>query len=299
MYRHTLRTAALVATLVAGSATAAFAQSSAYALTTMPSGAQQLVRFSPSTPGSVTTVGATGVRLTGIDFRPATNQLYGYDGDKLYVVDVNTGSASLAFDVANVPGDPGFDFNPTVDRIRLIGSNGTNFRLNPLDGATITDGAYSFAMGDVNFGRVPTFSAVAYTNSDTDVTTGTTLYAIDPTLGQLIRITSPNGGAINTVGNLGLGNFSAISGFDILTVGGVNTAFFTGVRGNSMMTQLFSIDLNTGSASFIANVGAAGTVQGLALTSASVVPEPSTWALMGSGLLGLAGLQRRRRKAVG
>lgn len=202
------------------SATSAFAQSSAYALTTTSSGAQQLVRFNPSAPGAVTTVGTTGVTLTGIDFRPATNQLYGYDGDKLYIVDVNTGSASLAFDVGNVAGDPGFDFNPTVDRIRLVGSNGTNFRLNPLDGTTTIDGAYTFTVGDVNFGRVPSFTAVAYTNSDTDPTTGTALYAIDPTLGQLVRITSPNGGAINTVGSLGLGNFIAISGFDILTVGG-------------------------------------------------------------------------------
>ncbi len=271
------------------------AQATAYALTTTPAGAQQLVRFSPSAPGTVTTVGTTGVSLTGIDFRPATNQLYGYDGDKLYVVNLTTGSATLAFDVANVAGDPGFDFNPTVDRIRLVGSSGTNFRLNPLDGSTIVDGAYTFAMGDVNFGTMPSFTAVAYTNSDTDPATGTTLYAIDPMLGQLVRITNPNGGTINTVGNLGLGNFSAISGFDILTVGGINTAFFTGVRGNSMMTQLFSVDLTTGAATVIGNVGAAGTVRGLAL-SASVVPEPSTWALMGTGLLGLAVAKRRRLK---
>lgn len=293
MHSSTIRRISAAALLLAGSAVAAEAQT-AYALTTTAAGAQQLVRFSPMTPGAVTTVGATGVTLTSIDFRPATNQLYGYDGDKLYIINVATGSAALAFDVANAAGDVGLDFNPTVDRLRLISPSGMNFRLNPLDGTTTVDGAYTFAMGDVNFGTTPSFTAVAYTNNDNDPATGTMLFGIDPALGQLIRIATPNGGTINTVGSLGLGNFSSISGFDILTVGGVNTAFFTGVRGNSMMSQLFTINLETGAATLIGNVGAQGTIRGLALTS-SVVPEPSTYALLATGLFGLGAVARRRR----
>ena len=278
--------------LLAGTATTLQAQFIAYGLTSNAHGVQQLVRLNTNAPNSVTTIGNTGVSLTGIDFRPATNQLYGYDGDKLYVIDLATGSASVVFDVGNVPGKVGFNFNPTVDRIRVVGASGTNLRLNPLDGSTTMDGAYTFAMGDVNFGKVPSFSAVAYTNADTDPATGTTLYAIDPTLGALIQITAPNGGAVSTVGSLGIGAFTTVSAFDIVTVGGVNTAFFTTIISGGLSSNLYSVNLGTGAATLVGTIGAANGLQGFALAP---VPEPGTWALMLTGLAGLGVLARRRR----
>ncbi len=294
MHRFVRRTLPAVA-LLAASAAALEAQVTAYGLTTNAQGAQQLVRLNPSAPGSVITLGATGVSLTGIDFRPATNELYGYDGDKLYKLNLGTGVATLAFDVGNTAGARvGFDFNPTVDRIRLVGLSGSNFRLNPLDGSTTVDGAYTFAMGDVNFGKVPAFTAVAYTNSDTDPATGTMLYAIDPTLGQLVLVSNPNGGAVSTVGNLGIAGLSSIGGFDIVTVGGVNTAYFTAMTTGSMTSQLYTVNLGTGAASLVGNIGAMNGVQGLAL---STVPEPGTWALMITGLAMLGGIARRRKSA--
>lgn len=287
MARKSLSTVAL---LLAGTAATVQAQSTAYGLTTTR-GVQQLVRFSTSAPGAVATVGATGFTLTGIDFRPATNELYGYDGDKLYKLNLTTGAATLAFDVGNATGNVGMDFNPTVDRIRIVSASGTNFRLNPLDGSTTVDGAYTFAMGDVNFGRVPSFTAIAYTNSDTDPATGTTLYGIDPTLGQLIRIATPNGGLINTVGSLGIGAITSITGFDIITVNGINTAYFAAMSAGSVMSQLYTVNLETGAASLVGNVGG-GALEGLALTP---VPEPGTWALMATGLIALGTVARRRR----
>jgi hypothetical protein len=280
-----------LALLLAGSA--AEAQYTAYGLTTNPQGVQQLVRFSTGAPNTVATLGPTGATLTGIDFRPASGVLYGYDGNQLYTVDVNTGIATAVFDVNNTTGNVGFDFNPTVDRIRVVDAAGTNYRLNQLNGMTTVDGPYTFAAGDVNAGRTPAFTAVAYTNSDNDPTTGTTLFGVDANLGQLVQITNPNGGTVNTVGSLGIGAFGAIAGFDIVTVGGMNTAFLTVMSaGASSVSQLYTVDLTSGAATLIGNVNAPRGIAGLAV---STVPEPGTWALLGTGLLAVGGIARRRR----
>ena len=105
---------ALLAT-TAAAATAADAQFTAYGLTTTAQGTQQLVRLKTASPNSVATVGPTGVTLTGIDFRPATNQLYGYDGDKLYIVNLGTGAATLIGAIGAIGGIQGLSLAPVPE----------------------------------------------------------------------------------------------------------------------------------------------------------------------------------------
>ena len=68
----------------------------------LASSGQQLIRFDSASPGVVTNVGAiTGAGsqgLSGLDFRPADGQLYGYSHQtgSVYTVDRNTGVATLA-----------------------------------------------------------------------------------------------------------------------------------------------------------------------------------------------------------
>ena len=61
----------------------------------------QLVRFGATSPGNVTTVGAitglqSGENVLGIDFRPATGQLYALGSNsRIYTINKKTGAATL------------------------------------------------------------------------------------------------------------------------------------------------------------------------------------------------------------
>jgi len=296
-----MRRVAHVATLAAGllaGGTAAHAQYDAYGLATATGGAQQLVRFNTSNPTAVTTVGVTGTTLTGIDFRPATGQLFGFNGTGVYVVDLNTGAASLVGSGigATVSGNVAFDFNPTVDRIRLVGPSGTNLRLNPITGGVAaTDGAYTYAPGDPRAGATPVFSAAAYTNSVPGTVTSTTLYGIDANFTSLVLISSPNGGSVSTVGSLGAALTGTVTGFDIVTVGTTNLAYVV-TSGAGAANALYTVDLGTGAATRMGSIGPANATIGLQGLAIATVPEPGTWAMLAAGLTGLGAVARRRRR---
>ena len=86
----------------------------------------------------------------------------------------------------------GIDFNPTVDRLRVVTSTGLNFRVNPITGLPATATPY----GNINGSGVTGVSATAYTNSYTQALTGgvTTLYTLDAASNSLYIQTPPNNG---------------------------------------------------------------------------------------------------------
>ena len=261
---------------------------------------QQLVRFSSAAPGSVTTLGTTGANLLGLDFRPATGQLVGYDGSSLFTLNLATGAATALYPTATTDGgNAGVDFNPTVDRLRITDGSGTNLRVNVDDGAAIVDGGLAYVAGDAAEGAAPQVTGAAYTNNDDDPATGTTLYGIDARRGTLVAFASPNDGTLATVGSLGLGDASAVNGFDIVTLGGSNTAFLSAFESGAGASSWYRVDLASGATTWIGTVGVDAPLQGIAISAeVSTVPEPATVGLVGAGLaaMGLA-LRRRRRLA--
>jgi hypothetical protein len=183
----------------------------------------RLIAFSSAAPGQLLSSVAIsnlapGERILGIDVRPATNYLYALGStSQLYVLNPVNGAALRVggpFTPALAGTDFGFDFNPAVDRIRVVSDAGQNLRLHPDTGAVVaTDGALTYGPGDPNQGRAPAVSAAAYTNPDTNPSTGTTLYDIDIALGVVAVQNPPNDGRLNTV--MALGVAAASVGFDI------------------------------------------------------------------------------------
>lgn len=207
-------------------------------------------------------------RLLGIDFRPANGALYGLgSSSRLYVIDVNTGAATP---VGSGPFSPalqgkvfGFDFNPTVDRIRVVSNTGQNLRLNPIDGTVAAvDAALVYAATDANAGRTPSVAGAAYTNPDNDPATGTTLYDIDTRLDILVIQNPPNNGVLNTVGSLRR-NAERLLGFDIAASGVAYAAWAEDDDDDD--NRLVSIDLTTGRATKLGEIDTdGGSITGLA-----------------------------------
>lgn len=236
----------------------------------------RLVTFSGQTPASIARTAITGLQsgeqILGLDFRPANKQLLGLGStSRLYRIDAATSSATV---IGTAPFAPplagtafGFDFNPTVDRIRLTSDARQNLRLNPDTGGTAAvDGAIAYAAGDVAGAAVPRVVASAYTNSVAGATT-TQLYDLDAGRDALVLQNPPNNGTLVSVGPLGV-DIGDNAGFDISGVDGIAYASLQVAGGPA--SQLYTVNLTTGAATAVGRIG--GKVPLRALAAAGIAP---------------------------
>ena len=245
----------------------------------------ELIHFNAGQPGKLLSRRplqglSEGEVIVGIDYRVARGVLYALSSaGRLYTLDtvqarlnwVPAPLLSLSPQQAH-----GFDFNPTVDRIRVISEDGRNMRVHPDTGALVDgdpaqagvqpDGALRYADATVR----PRVAGMAYTYNTRDdkLTTG---YAIDMSQGTLVTlgsaegvspVVSPNGGMLFKVGGLGLGPLREVS-FDISDVR--NTALAAVVTQGEARTRLYRIDLRTGQASLLGTVGQGQSLRGVAI----------------------------------
>ena len=249
----------------------------------------QLIRFNAGQPGRILArVALTGLqpgeRVLDIDFRIAKGQLYALGSTgRLYRIDAASGVAvaiGAPLALALTSDAVGIDFNPTVDRIRVVSNTGLNLRLHPdtgamVDGNAVLDGAQpdaalAYAAGDTNAGKTPAVVSAAYTYNKTNEKL-TTNYAIDAAAGALVMqgspegatpVVSPNTGQLRTVGTLGAGAFKTAA-FDIADVSGAAFAALTAAGASA--SRWVEIDLKTGTAKTLGTIGGGEAVRGAAI----------------------------------
>ncbi len=213
-----------------------------------------LVRGNKSGQSPINVTG-TNENLLGIDYRPANGMLYGITSTKVYTINVGTGVATEVSTLSlnnqpialKVGQESGVDFNPVVDRLRVVGSNDQNFRINVDTGVVLMDGNINYAAGDRHAGQNPSLTAAAYTNSfagGPDPKRTTSLYDIDFDRDVLTLQNPPNNGTLQTIGSLNV-DFERTAGFNI---SGRNDALAVS---NS---TLYEIDLRSGSARAVAKL---------------------------------------------
>ncbi|WP_394347233.1 DUF4394 domain-containing protein [Hymenobacter radiodurans] len=188
-----------------------------------------------------------GERLIGLDFRPATGQLYALSASSvLYTLNAATAAATPVAPLS-IPIESnasiGFDFNPVADRIRIVTNTGQNLRVNPVDGVTIADTRLNPSE--------PGIQAAAYTNNVAGAT-GTELYVIGldpmayrPTQATLYRQTPPNDGTLVRINTVSLQSWSyGTLSFDIGAMSNRGYLISLHIGGTKFIT--FDFDRATG-----------------------------------------------------
>jgi hypothetical protein len=232
----------------------------------------------PGTPSSLLPItGIGGDTIFDIDIRPADQLLYGFSGaGNLYSINRTTGAAALSASLTGVTLDPnatrfGIDFNPTVDRLRIVSNTGQDLRLTPGTSVTTIDtnlnGAASGAV------------SVAYTNNNPTATITNLFYIGPSTPSSLFNTSNPNGGVLTTVGPLGVSSSQDV-GFDISGLSGIAFASLTNPTGPG--SSLYTLNLTTGAATLVGTVGGGQiTVRGVTASPAQAsVPESGNTAVL-------------------
>jgi hypothetical protein len=191
---------------------------------------KRLVTIDADQARVVRRVEATGIRgrLIGIDVRPQDGLLYGVDGaGNVYTIDPVDGSSTFRVRLSQtLPAGvrATVDFNPAADRLRIIGSDGTNLRADITTGTVIQDLPISYVLPNPFGGTTPEVIAGAYSNN-VNGARATLLWDIDNATQALYLQIPPNNGVLNPVANQ-LGITPGSVGFDIETLPtGVNRAW--------------------------------------------------------------------------
>jgi hypothetical protein len=252
----------------------------------------RLVSFSSTAPQKVCTSvqfsgQQSGETILSVDVRPADQNLYALGSTgRLYNLDTETGALTLKGTLVAALGDSdpyvalegtehGVDFNPGNDLLRIVGDNGFNVRVQNLDvvnGTTVTTDPDLTPAGH-------TMGAAAYGNGVAGTAIGT-FFMVDSTTEALYSLGGLTGVVTQVGTTLGLGDVSAVGGFDIYGTNNRGIAALT--VGSETGSTLYNVQLNTGVATAIGPIGTGERVRSLTY---SMAPIATLWGLTSAGRL--------------
>lgn len=220
-----------------------------------------------------------------IDFRPSDQRLYMLNaGNRLETVSLiappnqpgyPTGDAGPVTGLAGT--SHGFDFDPVLDRVRIVSDTDLNLFKSISPSATVAETVLTAPYGN------PAIVGAAYSNNF-DGATSTTLYTIDAG-SDTLNIQNPASGGVQTVvGQLGIDVRSEEVGFDIAQSG---VAYLVANPAGQRDSHLYTVNLSTGQATLVGLIGQGVLVRDI---SVFIVPEPASILLC----LGGVSLLRRR-----
>jgi len=220
------------------------------------------------TTGVFTERGNMGMLLSGLG--AAGGGIYGgvEYGDTLYRVNPANGALTS---VGN-GGISYWDFGSTTTGLYALGHDYNLYQINPSNGAATLVGPIGLS------GLAGTLGMSANSSSSSlYLTSNSLLYSLNTSTG-----------AATLIGNAGIGNFGAE-----VVLGGT---IYAGSDTPPPPYQVYTLNASNGSATLVSTVsGGASTFWGLAPIA---VPEPSTWAMMLTGLIGVGLVARRPTKKV-
>ncbi len=239
--------------LAAGAMLAGFAGSAQAANLIGLTADNALVRIDSDSRRASARIAITGAdgRVLGIDQRPQDGRLYGVtERGQIVTIDPANGRATQVSRLNTEFQSGGravVDFNPVANRLRLMGMNGTNFRVNVDTGEVARDAALNYAPGSPQAASTPRITAGAYSNSVAGAQQ-TALYTLDTLLRSYNLQAPPNDGVQQSRGMLPEGLPPGVA-FDILAdAQGGNVGFL--LAGNT----LHRLDIATGATSVLGPV---------------------------------------------
>jgi hypothetical protein len=244
-----------------------------------------LVRIDATTGDTVvvgnTTLGGSNLMLNDIAI-DVNGQMYGITHTSFYRVDKSTGMLTF---IGNHTIQSGAGLGIASDGLTVLGVGSGSQSLFSIDTATGASTAFAGSMNTEASGDIASYGSQLFMTASGNSAGGHVLVEIDPATG-------------NSIGGFGPAEYGqgiwpakgiATGSDNILYIGSRDRVYAIPTSG-----MAFGIAVPPGVAMNIISGAPIGTDLGQIRGLASELPEPGTWAMLGTGLLAL-GFARRRR----